>query len=173
VSEHSANSLLRKSFTDFLSRDTFAWDCFGTFTFARARTQRTIDSLANLLRSLHRSRGGWYRAFIAEERGPGGGRLHLHALVEHPGRTIWDLKRDWQRKSGTGGAFVREFDPSLGAAYYVTKYIIKDVNNLGDWDLVDYGEKKADFLWTDNGLTVDRHRLYSETVRLTKGPGAE
>lgn len=137
----SPKRILTESFANFLGGDAFDWDSFGTFTFAEPRARRAIDSLAYMLRSLVRSQGGYIRAFIAEEFGNSGGRRHLHALVEHPGRRGREIKDQWELKRGTGFARVAQFSPRGGAAKYVTKYVIKDAHGVGDWDLVDYGKK--------------------------------
>jgi len=165
-SQPSTNDVLRGAFTDFLNRDAFNWTSFCTLTFERARNRRSIDSFAHMLRDMCGERERPIRAFIAEEIGHKGGRRHLHALCEHPGWTGFELCKRWERRPGGGWANVREFVPSRGAQHYVTKYILKEASGLGDWDLVSYGGELSDFLWSDNGLTLARHRLYSLTVRL-------
>ncbi len=165
------DDLLRAAFTDFLNREAFQWDSFCTFTFERARSRRSIDSCSNMLRDMQSERGRPIRAFIAEEIGRMGGRRHLHALIEHPGWTGFQIGARWERRPGGGFATIREFIPSRGAQSYVTKYIIKDANNLGDWDLVTYGEIGPDFLWSDNGLTLAQYQLYSLTCKTLAARG--
>jgi len=169
----SPDDVLRGAFTDFLNRDTFNWSSFCTFTFKRPRNRRSIDSLSNMLRDMCRERERPIRPFIAEERGHQGGRLHLHALCEHPGWSGFEISGRWNNRPGGGWANVREFIPSRGAQHYVTKYIIKDANGLGDWDLVCHGGKMSDFLWSDNGLTLARYRLYSLCVKVLNASRAE
>jgi hypothetical protein len=72
----------------------------------------------------------WFRA---DEYGPHGGRLHLHALVSnvaHLHRFTW-MNR-WEKRNGY--ARILPFDPERGAAHYCAKYVIKQ---FGDWDLSD------------------------------------
>ena len=63
----------------------------------------------------------WFRA---DEYGPLGGRLHLHALVSNVGhlrRLTW-MDR-WDARNGY--ARILKFDPEKGAAYYCAKYVTK------------------------------------------------
>jgi len=47
----------------------------------------------------------------------------------------------------------------LGAAHYVTKYMIKEQHGTGEWDLVDYGENPSDYDRMRMGWTMNGHRL--------------
>ena len=61
--------------------------------------------------------------FRGDELGPRTGRLHLHALVglreDVPPAA---LKRAWR----LGWSVIERYDPELGAAHYVAKYVAKD-----------------------------------------------
>ena len=61
---------------------------------------------------------------------PMNGHLHLHALMlntVHLSRIAW--MREWDRRAGF--ARILPFDPAQGAAFYCSKYIVKE---LGEYD---------------------------------------
>jgi len=73
----------------------------------------------------------WFRA---DEIGPHGGRFHLHALIGNVGhlrRMYW--VDHWDKLAGF--ARILPFSSKRGAAYYVAKYVAKQ---LGEWELSDY-----------------------------------
>jgi hypothetical protein len=125
-------SELRDAMAGFLAR--FPWDWFLTLTFRDpvpsftahrrfSRFARDIEKAANLPVA-------WFRA---DEYGPAGGRLHLHALMINTAalsRLHW--MDQWNHRNGY--ARILAFDPALGAAHYCAKYLTK---NFGDWDLSD------------------------------------
>jgi hypothetical protein len=83
-------------------------------------------------------------AFRADEYGPLGGRFHLHALignVKTVTRFCGQLLRqgDWGKPCcalhlwSCGYARIFPYEPSLGARFYLSKYVTKA---LGDYDLI-------------------------------------
>src|SRR5262249_39551027 len=70
----------------------------------------------------------WFRA---DEIGPRGGRLHMHALI---GNVAHLRRMSWVDRWGelAGYARILSFDARRGAAYYCAKYVTKQ---NGDWDL--------------------------------------
>lgn len=148
----------REVFGDWLSQ--YAWTHWGTFTF-RPHIPRSRPGLApprftpsqagppvdfahrewlryvrRLERSLHR-RIWWFRG---DEFGERLGRLHFHALIggamDYPSEVLAEF---W----GAGFSSIVRYDPERGAAYYVTKYVVK---GLADWDV------SARLLRTDGAL---------------------
>ena len=95
------------------------------------------------LRWLEKAAGLPVYGFVGVERGHTGGLLHLHALlgnVAHlrpycgtrlaPG--VWGRDCCLIHAWPCGIARVLPYDPTLGAAYYVSKYVTKE---LGEWEL--------------------------------------
>jgi len=83
------------------------------------------------------------QAFRGDEFDPRGGRLHIHSLIAgvssltiHCGTNLspgeWGRDCCWTHRWPCGYARVFAYDPNLGAAYYVTKYVTKP---FGDWEL--------------------------------------
>lgn len=69
---------------------------------------------------------GWFRG---DEFGQRGGRLHFHALLSGTeGLTSKTLATAWR----DGWSLVEPYDVSLGAAYYLAKYVTK---SLAGYDL--------------------------------------
>jgi len=72
----------------------------------------------------------WFRG---DELGERLGRLHLHALLGGTGGLLDEsLGREWR----AGFSLVKRYDPALGAAHYVTKYVTKGLADYavsGDW----------------------------------------
>ena len=88
------------------------------------------------------------QAFRVDEYGPRRGRLHIHALLGNtqgikrwcgqnlpPGQ--WGKSCCFVHAWQCGYARVLEYDPKLGARYYVSKYITKA---FGDWQLYGFGK---------------------------------
>ena len=121
---------LAASWGDFLSQ--FSWDWFVTLTFRdEVQSFRAHRLFGYLMRDLEAAAGIPIFWFRVDEIGEHGGRFHMHALignVAHLRRLDWmDI---WERRAGY--ARILPFDNLRGAAYYVAKYITKQ---LADWDL--------------------------------------
>lgn len=123
---------LAEAWGEFLSG--YPWDWFLTLTFREPvvsfRAHRLFERFAKDLEKAAGIPIAWFRA---DEFGPRGGRLHLHALILNVGhlrRLSW--MDEWNRRAGY--ARILPFDPSKGAAYYCAKYVTKA---FGDWDLSD------------------------------------
>jgi hypothetical protein len=121
---------LATAWGEFLSR--FHWDWFLTLTFAEParsfRAHRLFERFAGDVEEAARQQIGWFRA---DEYGPEGGRLHIHALMLN----TRDLMRmhwlqEWNRRAGW--ARILPFDATRGAAFYCAKYVTKE---FGDWEL--------------------------------------
>lgn len=104
------------------------WDYFGTFTTRYPITlksaRRLMDKLAGRLNT-----AGPVTMFWAAERFELRDGYHLHALVESPvpKDAIW---RFWFKRYGR--ADVQDYDPKLGGAGYVAKYVTK---KIADFDI--------------------------------------
>ncbi len=112
----------------------YPWDWFVTLTFREPvvsfRAHRLFHSFCCDIDRIAGTPIGWFRA---DEYGPRGGRLHIHALmlnVAHLRRL--SLMDKWQKLAGY--ARILPFDPDKGAAYYCAKYVTK---TFGDWDVSD------------------------------------
>jgi hypothetical protein len=131
---------LREAWGDFVSG--YPWDWFCAFSF-RGMPDRKTGALVDVptgtahnlfsafcrdIQKVAESPVAWFRA---DEYGPRGGRLHIHALisgVSHLRRMSW--VDEWSRRAGWGRIF--PFDPAKGGARYAAKYIVKQ---QGDWEL--------------------------------------
>lgn len=110
------------------------WQYWATFTY------RYSPSLPAIRRSM-----GWFASeispnlmFWGSESGACTGRNHVHALLSldeganpspKQAREIWEVA--FRR---FGRSHVDIFNPRLGAAHYVGKYVSK---TMSDWDLID------------------------------------
>jgi hypothetical protein len=123
------------------------WDWFGTFTFSDLVSPagahywfgRYLTSAAGMTKPY---------AFRADEYGPRGGRLHLHALVGNVAHLTpfcgepmpprhWNRPCCWLHRWPCGYARILPYDPTKGARYYVAKYCSKA---LGDYEFIGFGE---------------------------------
>lgn len=91
-------------------------------------------------------------AFVALEFGNVGGLVHVHALVGNVGHLnpycghrlasdAWGRRCCMLHSWPCGYARVYPYDPKLGAAHYVGKYITK---KLSEWDLIGIPQKILD-----------------------------
>ena len=114
---------LRLAWGEFL--EGLPWDHFVTLTFRQASgpdyARRAFGQWIRRLEREARTRLLW---FVGFEDGRLLGRLHLHALVGNTdGLAESTLEEAWT----PGFARIQRFQPRLGAAHYVTKYITKDM----------------------------------------------
>lgn len=80
-------------------------------------------------REIEKSVGAPVAWFRADEYGPQGGRLHLHALMTNTeSQHRWSWMKRWEELAGY--ARILPFDPARGAAFYCAKYVAKQ---FGDW----------------------------------------
>jgi len=146
----------------------YPWTHFATLTFRQESVQDYARrQFGSFVRRVEREIGGSTYWFYGTEFG-NLGRLHLHALL---GRTE-SLPREVLEKLWLcGHSRFRDYDPKIGAdkgdgitgaAYYVTKYITKD---LADYD-VSPGFPAA------RSLYIGRQReLFGMAPRLSLAPG--
>lgn len=120
------------------------WDVFATWTFSRpVNIEGAMYMARRHLRWVEKAAGRPVYAFVGVEQGETGGLLHLHALLGNVAhlRTYCGIRLDpgkWGRTCclvhawPCGIARVLPYDPGLGAAFYVSKYVAKQ---LGEWEL--------------------------------------
>jgi len=109
----------------------------------------------------NRTEGTVY-AFMAEEWFRSGESIHIHGLIG--GARLDDKYRPWWEwwKQHYGISWWRVYNPKLGAGWYVTKYILKQGAQLGDWDFfVERPRKKLD-IRTQIEYTQRQGRIFSE-----------
>lgn len=124
---------IRQAYCDWLSG--VEWSTFGTFTFAR---RRNVSRAADIFRR-HFVYSGRYASpsvvvWGAEPHQSGAG--HVHALFKwhpwcKPAVEAFNFARLWYKMYGR--AEVKPYDPELGGAYYLTKYVLKDAAGSGEW----------------------------------------
>ena len=128
----------------------FAWDWYGTFTFARPVTATGARYVLNqYVHSLKAASGMPVSMYWAAERGPAGGNLHAHALVGNVGRLKPCCDRDWstcRSRCGThlwrsGKAQIGMYSPEGAAPFYVSKNAFLRLGSTdsianGDWDII-------------------------------------
>jgi hypothetical protein len=133
-------SRLRQAWGGFVAQ--FPWEWFCAFSFRGMLDRRTGEMIdvppgtahnlfAGFCKDIQRVAGGSVVWFRADEYGPRGGRLHIHALlsgVAHLRRLSW--LDEWGRRAGWARIF--PFDPTRGGARYAAKYVVKQ---QGDWEL--------------------------------------
>jgi hypothetical protein len=120
------------------------WDAFVTWTFDRIVTANGAMFWAKRhLTWLEKAAEQPVYGFVGAERGGSGGLIHLHGLlgnVKHMnffcgsryGLGQYGKKCCLVHAWPCGYARVFPYSPKLGARYYVSKYIAKD---LAEWDL--------------------------------------
>jgi len=124
---------------------TYPWDWFATFTFARTISPNGAAYwFERYLRAAGNEGVAKPYAFRADEYGPLFGRFHLHALIGNVSHltlwcgdflppNAWGKKCCWLHRWPCGYARIFPYDPALGARYYLSKYITKQ---LASWDLL-------------------------------------
>lgn len=149
------------------------WDVFATWTFARLITGNgAIYWAGRIMDRWEGLAGNKILGYWAVECGPVGGLLHLHALVGgvsnvkpycgvklDPGK--YGLKCCLLHSWPCGYSRVFPYDPTKDAAYYVAKYVTKD---LSEWGL--YGNWEDKPLWAQ---AQTERRLLEHDKHHTKG----
>lgn len=142
---------LREVFADWLS--TFRWAWFGSFTFGYdARVPAVWRAWRRYLQRIRKAMKGPVdrdkygdiptdayddvplAAFTVMERGKLRGTPHLHAFVagvEELPRNYW--WKDWYDHAGRNE--IRPYDDKRGATYYLTKYVLKEHSDIGEYEL--------------------------------------
>lgn len=120
------------------------WDVFATWTFSRlVNVQGAMYMARRHLRWVGKAAGLPVYGFVAVEKGESGGLLHLHALLGNVGHLRaycgtrlapgkWGKDCCMVHAWPCGIARVLPYDPKLGAAHYVAKYVTKA---LAEWEL--------------------------------------
>lgn len=134
--EYSQVQELRQALSDWVSDRP--WDWYATLTFRRevrntSIAKRNFGRFTSWLGKVYEVDPKY---FLAVERFRDGWGTHLHALLWVGGpnmlgqapliRPAWEW---WFRKYGMARIMV--YDSGLGASYYLSKYLTKD---LCDWD---------------------------------------
>jgi hypothetical protein len=124
--------------------DLAPWDAFATWTFSRpVNLDGAMYWGRRHLKWLRKTAGLPVYAFLAAERGDKGGLIHLHALVGNTGHlrhycgerraaAVWGQRCCMLHAWPAGYARVLPYDSQKGAAYYVSKYVSKQ---LAEWEL--------------------------------------
>ena len=124
--------------------DLAPWDVFSTWTFSRpVNVQGAMYMARRHLRWVERAAGVPTYGFVGVEKGERGGLLHLHALMGNVARLkpycgtrlapgTWGRECCLVHGWPCGIARVLPYDPKLGASYYVSKYVTKQ---LAEWEL--------------------------------------
>ncbi|MCC7134735.1 MAG: hypothetical protein IT352_18900 [Gemmatimonadales bacterium] len=119
---------LRTAWAELL--EGIPWDHYVTLTFRQSSGPNFAwRAFRRWIRRLERVAGLPVIWFVGFEDGDLLGRLHLHSLVGNTDA----LSDETLTESWTAGfSRIERFQPGLGAAHYVTKYVTKD---LLDYDL--------------------------------------
>ena len=117
------------------------WHSFATFTFRQPRSTRRAGEIFRTF--LDAGTGGCGEYFAcsvvvwgSEPHKSGAG--HLHALLRwHPWCGLraeaFTMSAEWRTRYGR--VEMARYDPTRGAAYYLTKYVLKDAAGSGEWDV--------------------------------------
>lgn len=118
---------------------SLGWDTFGTFTF---RHSRTVDRAAQLFTSfLDTCSDSGVEPSVCcwgAEPHPGGHGGHVHALIKwdpwcSAGAEAIGTSVLWRAKFGR--VTMARYCSGAGAAYYLTKYCVKERRDVGTWGL--------------------------------------
>ena len=111
----------------------YPWEAWCTLTFRAGEFSHEAATRAvnRWLEWIRKEGSPDVAYFVAHELGNVGGRLHLHGLLGNltaytSRKALWDR---WFKQYGR--AQVLPYDPERGAAYYVSKYVTKE---LAHWD---------------------------------------
>ena len=119
------NRIINRQYGQWLS--TFKWDLFSTITYKhiikRRRNRQIMSSIVNSLNKLEIK----HNIFWIMEYTSHGHQTHNHMLIEGEG-VKEEIDRYLKDKNLVDDRFVKHisYNSSLGANYYVTKYISSD-----------------------------------------------
>lgn len=136
ILEHqdNARALARRARDEFgawLSLPRWDWYCTHTFKAGYVSPKEAdrhwfawLNSLSLTARLRGYGRPFWFRGTEYQDRGA----LHFHSLIGGIGDVRRLLFKDYWELHGF--ARVEQYDPSLGAAHYVGKYLTKDAADI-------------------------------------------
>ena len=115
---------------DFLSG--FGWDWYVTLTFAGdVKTFTARNRCKAWLKQIEKAAGQPIAWFRGDEYGERFGKFHMHLLIANVAHLHrFTFMQLWADRNGYARIF--EFDSNKGAAYYVSKYVTKQ---LGEFEL--------------------------------------
>ena len=140
------NPTLNEAMGQWLS-ELAPWDVFSTWTFSKpASLDGALYWGRRHIQKLEKAAGMPIHAFVGVERGKRGGLLHLHGLVGNVGHLrricgarlppdTWGKPCCMVHSWPAGYARVLPYDPQKGAAFYVSKYVSKE---LAEWELIGF-----------------------------------
>lgn len=146
ATRRAVGELLKKTMGEWLG--TLApWDVFSTWTFGwPIGEQGAMFWAGRHLKYLEKMAEQPVYAFVGVERGQRGGLLHIHALVGNvahlktycgsrlvPGN--WAAACCMLHAWPCGIARVWPYDPTLGARFYLSRYVVK---GLAEWKLIGF-----------------------------------
>ena len=116
-------NLLVEVWGDFLSN--YRWSWFATLTFREeTKSFAGLRKFNAFIGALERATKRSVPFFRADQLGDINGRFHIHALIAN----VEDLRRltwmDWWKEIN-GFAKIEPFDPSKGAPWYCSRYLMK------------------------------------------------
>jgi hypothetical protein len=147
----ACHSSVMGGFIDSLSSQTSSgeWQVFTTITFrtsdypwargfptcgsGRPKADFAHHLFDRLIEHLERELDTRVDYVVADQLGERLGRLHQHAILAAPGLAEYSRKEMWQWLDERAG-YSRILPFEQGAAYYIARYIGRDVNRC-DWDL--------------------------------------
>lgn len=135
---------LREAYGDWLAG--VEWHSFGTFTFRHPRSVRRAGELFRAFLEAGTAGCGEYFTLSvgvwgSEPHKSGNG--HVHALLRWhpwcgPRAEAFAMSAEWRMRYGR--VEMSRYDPTRGAAYYLTKYVLKDAAGSGEWDVWTEGD---------------------------------
>ena len=182
---YSSSARIRCQLAAWLNQ--YDWDWFATITFREEiETVTARGRVRAFLQTIERTYKRHVGAFIVYEmhkyRGDDPRRRlipHVHMLVAN----VHDVYRRWAWSvcfQRNGRTRIEPFKKDLGAAYYVTKYVTKEIFGRGDWDVwgdwVPLSEPRK-FAWRCPGcgkftaeccprLAIDDDHAYTKEVNI-------
>lgn len=108
---------------------SFDWDAWCTLTFREPYSADAADRAFRRWAQWIEKENPRFGYFVGHELGGIGGRLHLHALLGglEEGCSRRALWKRWHDKHGR--AQLLPYDREKGAAFYVSKYVTKEIGH--------------------------------------------